>query len=488
MVLQELGEKFTKAFRNLNAHTTVGEDEIDSLLKDVGNALIQADVNIKLVMKLRQDVKTQIMMTDGQVGFNKRKLIQKAVYDSMKNMLDAGVKPYQPRKGKTNIIMFVGMQGAGKTTSCTKYAAYFQKKGYKVALVCVDTFRAGAYDQLKQNAAKARVRFYGDLMQRDPVILAQDAIKSLKSDGIEIIIIDTSGRHKQESSLFTEMKEIKDVVKPNDIIYVIDSTNGQMVQDQASAFRDSVPIGSIILTKMDGHAKGGGALSAVAVTKSPIIFLGVGEHYDELEAFNPKTFVGKLLGLGDVEGLVDMMKQNGLDDKSDLYKKMNDGSFSLRDMYEHLENVVKLGPMNKVFEMIPGFANEEGNNGNKDYGTRRMKIFLNLMDSMNDEELDSHNVKKIMSNERISRILRGSGRSMRYMQELFVTYTRFEGMVKSMGKANFNKLSKDPAAIASHAGKEQIAKISKFMDPNILKKMGGVAGVQDLMKQMSKYQ
>ena len=488
MVLQELGEKFSKAFRSLNAHTTVGESEVEALLRDISNALIQADVNIKLVMKLRQDVKTQIMMTEGQVGFNKRKLVQKSVYDSMHNMLDAGTKPYQPRKGKVSIIMFIGMQGAGKTTSCTKYAAYYQKKGYKVALVCVDTFRAGAYDQLKQNAARARVRFYGDLVQRDPVILAKEAIRTLKAEGMEIIIIDTSGRHKQEASLFKEMKEIEQAIKPNDIVYVIDSTNGQTVHDQALAFRESVPIGSIILTKMDGHAKGGGALSAIAVTKSPIIFLGVGEHYDELEAFNPKTFVGKMLGFGDIEGLVDIMKQNGLDEKSELYKKLSDGSFTLRDMYEHLENVVKLGPMGKVFEMIPGFAAEDGSDSTKDYGTRRMKIFLNLMDSMNDEELDSSNVKKVMTDDRISRIARGSGRSIRFVHDLLRTYQRFEGMVKSMGKANFNKLSKDPTAIASHTGKEQIAKISKFMDPNILKKMGGTAGLQGLMKQMSKYQ
>ncbi|KNH08383.1 hypothetical protein XU18_1096 [Perkinsela sp. CCAP 1560/4] len=487
MVLQELGEKITKAFRNLNSHTTVGESEIDSLLRDICNALVQADVNVKLVVKLRQDVKTQIMLTEGQVGFNKRKLIQKAVFDSMKKMLDAGVKPYQPKKGTTNIIMFVGMQGAGKTTSCTKYAAYYQKKGFKVALVCVDTFRAGAYDQLKQNAARARVRFYGSLVQRDPVVLAKEAISTLKSEGLEIIIIDTSGRHKQEESLFEEMKEIQAAIKPKDIVYVIDSTNGQMVQDQAMAFREAVPIGSIILTKMDGHAKGGGALSAIAVTKSPIIFLGVGEHYDELEPFNAQTFVGKMLGFGDIEGLVDVMKQNGIDDK-ELYKKLSEGSFTLRDMYEQLEKVVKLGPMGKFLEMIPGFSSGETADGKQDFGNRRLKHFINIMDSMNDDELDATNVKKAMTDDRISRIARGSGRSIRGVHDMLRTYQRFDGMAKSMGKANFLQLSKDPTAIASHAGKEQIAKMSKFMDPNILKRMGGTSGLQGLMKEMSKYQ
>mmetsp|Transcript_39301 Transcript_39301/g.62171 ORF Transcript_39301/g.62171 Transcript_39301/m.62171 type:complete len:488 (-) Transcript_39301:18-1481(-) len=487
MVLQELSEKITKAFRNLNAHTTVGEDEMDVLLRDVCNALVQADVNVKLAMKLRQDVKTQIMLSEGQVGFNKRKLIQKAVFDSLSKMLDAGVTPYHPKKGTTNIIMFVGMQGAGKTTSCTKYAAYYQKKGFKVALVCVDTFRAGAYDQLKQNAARARVRFYGSLVQRNPVILAQDAIKSLKAEGFDMIIIDTSGRHKQEESLFEEMKEIQAAIRPNDIIYVIDSTNGQMVHNQATAFRDAVPIGSIILTKMDGHAKGGGALSAIAVTQSPIIFLGIGEHYDEFEHFNPKTFVGKLLGLGDVEGLVDVMKQHGIDDK-ELYKKLAEKSFTIRDMYEQLEKVVKLGPMGKFLEMIPGFSTSDVGEGKQDYGNMRLKRFINIMDSMNDEELDSTNVKKTMTDERINRIARGSGRDKGYVFEFLRQFQRFDGMAKSMGKSNFLQLSKDPSAIASHAGKDQIAKMSKFMDPNVLKKIGGTSGLQGLMKEMSKYQ
>lgn len=170
------------------------------------------------------------------------------------------------------------------------------KKGWKVALVCTDTFRAGAYDQLKQNATKARIPFYGSYTQSDPVQLAKEGIEKFNKDQFEIIIVDTSGRHKQESELFLEMKQISDVCNPDTIVFVMDATIGQAADGQARAFKEMVEIGSIIITKMDGHSKGGGALSAVAATKSPIIFIGTGEHVQDLEVFDSEKFIGRMLG------------------------------------------------------------------------------------------------------------------------------------------------------------------------------------------------
>jgi signal recognition particle subunit SRP54 len=175
--------------------------------------------------------------------------------------------------------MFVGLQGSGKTTTCSKVAYYYKKKGWRVAMVCADTFRAGAFDQLKQNAAKIRVPFYGSYIETDPVTIAEEGVAEFKEEGMEIIIVDTSGRHKQETDLFDEMKQVEKAVKPDNIIFVMDSSIGQQCYAQAEAFRKAVNVGSVIITKMDGHSKGGGALSAVAATESPIIFIGDGEHF-----------------------------------------------------------------------------------------------------------------------------------------------------------------------------------------------------------------
>nr|GMD19665.1 signal recognition particle 54 kDa protein 2 [Ipomoea batatas] len=193
--------------------------------------------------------------------------------------------------------MFVGLQGSGKTTTCTKYAYYHQRKGWKPALVCADTFRAGAFDQLKQNATKAKIPFYGSYTESDPVKIAVEGVERFKKENCDLIIVDTSGRHKQEAALFEEMRQVSEATKPDLVIFVMDSSIGQAAFDQAQAFKQSVAVGAVIVTKMDGHAKGGGALSAVAATKSPVIFIGTGEHMDEFEVFDVKPFVSRLLGL-----------------------------------------------------------------------------------------------------------------------------------------------------------------------------------------------
>lgn len=171
-------------------------------------------------------------------------------------------------------------------------------------MVCADTFRAGAYDQLKQNAVKAKIPFFGSYTERDPAALAAQGVQQFRAEKYDIIGVDSSGRHKQESALFEEMKEVYAACQPDDVVFVMDSSIGQAAKDQAFAFKSAVPVGSVIITKLDGHAKGGGALSAVAATQSPIIFIGTGEHMHELEPFHAKAFVSRLLGMGDISGLM----------------------------------------------------------------------------------------------------------------------------------------------------------------------------------------
>jgi signal recognition particle subunit SRP54 len=357
MVLAELGGKLRDSLRKLQSASTQGvtEKEVDALLSDVARALIEADVNVKLVMQLRASIKGKVedlLDDDDEKQPNVRaqrdlaKTIQRAVVDELVALLSPtyAQKAYTMRKGKPNVVLFVGLQGAGKTTSIAKFAHYYQRRGWKTAMVCADTFRAGAFDQLKQNATKLRVPFYGSYTEADPVVIAEDGVRQFVKDRYEVIIVDTSGRHKQESALFDEMQEISEAVRPDNTVLVMDATQGQAVYDQALAFHNAVDVGAVIVTKLDGHAKGGGALSAVAATSSPILFLGSGEHFDDLDPFNAQSFVSKLLGFGDVRGLMDAMK-SVTDSKTQeqLMERMSKGEFTLRMMYQQFEKVMSMG-------------------------------------------------------------------------------------------------------------------------------------------------
>lgn len=355
----------------------------------------------------------------------------------------------------------VGLQGSGKTTTITKYANYYKRRGWKPGLICADTFRAGAYDQLHQNAAAIKVPFFGSKIERDPVKIAQEGVQIFKEEKLDLIIVDTSGRHKQEEALFEEMKQIVDAVKPDLIVFIMDGSIGQAAHDQAEAFKKSVEIGGVIITKLDGHAKGGGALSAVAATKSPILFIGTGEHFENLEEFEPEPFVSKLLGWGDWKGLIETLKNVIPPDSGKNI--LAEGKFTLRDMYEQFETILKMGPLNQVMEKIPGFS--QLLQGKGDTGTQKIKSYLTIMDSMTSQELDN---PKIINQSRIQRIARGSGRSVTEVNEILKQHKMFENLVKKgLGKGGRNA-----------------AKMASMVPPHLLKQMGGQNALNNMLKQM----
>lgn len=362
-------------------------------------------------------------------------------------------------------------------------------------MVCADTFRAGAFDQLKQNATKLRVPFYGSYTEADPVAIAEDGVNQFTDDNYEVIIVDTSGRHRQEESLFEEMQEIAAAVQPDNTVFVMDATQGQAVFDQAVAFRDTVDVGSVIVTKLDGHAKGGGALSAVAATQSPIIFLGSGEHFDDFDPFNAQSFVSKLLGFGDVRGLMEEMRSvNDGKSQEQLMEKMSKGEFTLRDMYNQFQNVMKIGPMNKVMGMIPGVPEYLIPKGDDDASNNRLKKFMYMMDSMNDAELDGkvdmHKKGDLSVESRIHRIASGSGTHPKEVQMLLIAHKQFEGVVSKMGKSGM--MGKGGAAqqkqIAAQMRKNPNQMMQKLnqMDPRMIEQMGGRDNLMNMVQQMAK--
>lgn len=484
MVLAELGSQIASALSKMTNSTVIDAQVVDQLLKEICNALIASDVNIKLIVQLRTNIRKNINFEEMASGINRRRAVQKAVTEEIIRLLDSGNKPRALKKGYPNVIMFVGLQGSGKTTTVAKMALYYKKKGWKTCLVCADTFRAGAYDQLRQNAIRCRIQFHGSPTETDPVVIAAEGVERFKTEGYEVIIVDTSGRHKQEADLFEEMTQVKAAVKPDQIVFVMDSSIGQAAFDQAKAFQEAVDVGAVIITKLDGHAKGGGALSAVAATQSPIIFLGTGEHMDDLEEFDTRRFVGKLLGMGDIEALIQNIREVVPKDEEmnkELVNRLQRGEFSLRDMYDQFENIMKMGPLNKVMENLPGMSNllKQGNLKGLD-SNQKVKVYMTIMDSMTDGELDDPRVldNKKSRDTRIMRIARGAGRSIREVNELLDQFKHFQKMMAGLGKMKIGK--------GGQINARQMQGMANMLPANVMKQFGGMSGIQNLMKQLGK--
>ncbi|KAL6536940.1 hypothetical protein OROHE_012524 [Orobanche hederae] len=492
MVLAQLQGSIFRALQQMSNATIIDEKVLNDCLKEITRALLQSDVQFKIVRDMQTNIKTIVNLDDLAAGHNKREIIRlddgeraclldnEAIFDELYQMLDSGKPSFTPIKGRTSVVMFVGLQGSGKTTTCTKYACYHQKKGWKPALVCADTFRAGAFDQLKQNATKARIPFYGSYAESDPVRIAVEGVERFKKENCDLIIVDTSGRHKQEAALFEEMRQVSVATKPDLVIFVMDSSIGQAAFDQAQAFKQSVAVGAVIVTKMDGHAKGGGALSAVAATKSPVIFIGTGEHLDEFEIFEVKPFVSCLLGMDDWSGFMDKIHEVvPMDQQPDLLQKLSEGKFTLRIMYEQFQNILKMGPIGQVFSMLPGFSRELMPKGREKESQAKVKRYMTMMDSMTNEELDSVN-PKLMNESRIMRIARGCGRPLMDVMEMLEEFKRLANIWSKMKGLKIPKKGQ-MSALSQNMNAQNM---SKVLPPHMLKQIGGIGGLQNLMKQM----
>ncbi|KAL8709519.1 MAG: hypothetical protein Q9220_005761 [cf. Caloplaca sp. 1 TL-2023] len=480
MVLQDLGRRINSAVSDLTRSPNLDEKAFDNMIKEICSALLEADVNVKLVGTLRKSIKSTVNFKDIPPAVNKKRLIQKAVFDELVKLVDPHAEPFKPKKGKPNVIMFVGLQGAGKTTTCTKLARHYQTRGFKSCLVCADTFRAGAFDQLKQNATKAKIPYFGSLTSTDPAQVALEGVAKFKKERFEIIIVDTSGRHRQEKDLFDEMTQIQSAIKPDQTIMVLDATIGQQAEAQSKAFKETADYGAIIITKTDGHASGGGAISAVAATHTPIAFMGTGEHMLDLERFAPQPFVSRLLGMGDMAGLVEHVQALKLDQK-DTMKHIAEGVFTVRDLRDQLQNIQKMGPLSKMAAMMPGLG--QAMQGMDDAeGAMKMKRMLYIFDSMTEKELDSDGKMLADQPSRMTRIAHGSGTSVREVEDVLGQHRVMGQMAKRVGGAAKN-MQKGQAAMGGHnRQQQQMAAMQKAMSQGGAG--GGGGGMADMMKML----
>ncbi|HMK53495.1 MAG TPA: signal recognition particle protein Srp54 [Methanobacteriaceae archaeon] len=427
-MLGNLGKNLTKTMKKLAGMAIIDEEVVKEVIKDIQRALIQADVNIKLVLNLSKTIEKRSLSEEPPKGVTPKEHIIKIVYEELVNLLGEKA-PEVEVETKPFTMLFMGLQGSGKTTTIGKLARYLQKKGFNPAIVCTDTWRPAAYEQLRQLTESLNVPLYGDPENKDALDLAKKGLEKFKKQ--DIIIVDTAGRHKEEKDLLNEMEQISTVVNPNEVMLVIDGTIGQQAREQALAFSKTTKIGSIVITKLDGSAKGGGALSAVAEIGAPIKFIGTGERIEDLEVFDPERFISRLLGMGDIKTLIERAEEIAEEDvDTESMDAMLSGKFTLKDMYSQFEMMNKMGPMQQVMNMMPGMGNKLPKNASQVTEEKLTKYRI-LMDSMTEHEL-TH--PEVIKQSRVKRIAKGSGMRNEDVKELLKYYQVTKKAIKGFGK------------------------------------------------------
>ena len=378
-----------------------------------------------LFLEISKRIEERALKEKVPPGVSRREHVIKVVYEELTRFVGDKPVPLKVEPGKKKIIMLVGIQGSGKTTHAAKLARYFQKRGLKVGLICADTYRPGAYTQLQQLATRINTPFFGDLKAKDPVKVVREGLKQFSDK--DLIIVDTAGRHKEEKDLIKEMKDLEKNIKPDEVIMVIDGTIGQQALAQAKTFHEATPIGAIIVTKLDGSSRGGGALSAVAATGAPIKFIGTGEKIEDIEPFIPSRFVGRLLGMGDLETLLEKVKDAEIQVPQKKAKDIMSGNFTLTDMYEQFQAVKKMGPFGKVLKMIPGMSSPDVPEEMLNTAEGRLEKWGIIIQSMTPAEKEN---PKLLNSSRARRIARGSGTTEKDVKELLKQYIMMRKMLK----------------------------------------------------------
>lgn len=425
MVLEGLGKSLRSALDRIKGATSIDEQLIKDVVKDLQRALLQADVNVQLVLALTKKIEERALGEKPPAGKSPKDHVMKIIYDELVNLLDNG----EGLRMKPQTIMMVGLYGQGKTTSTGKLAFLFNKKGFKVGLIAADVYRPAAYDQLCQLGEKVGVEVYGEPGVSDAPGIVQRGMEHFKDK--KVVIIDTSGRHALEDDLIQEIKDIARVAQPDERFLVLDSQVGQQAGPQAEAFHNAVGVTGVILTKMDGTAKGGGAISAVSKTKARIVCLGVGEHIRDFEPFDANKFISRLLGMGDLSSLVEMAKEGyeGQEEQmEETGKKMLSGKFTLRDMYQQMQAMNKMGPLKKIMTLIPGMSKMEDKIDFEE-SQERLAKYKHIMDSMTLEEQENPDIIK---SSRVQRIAMGSGTSVQDVRELLKQFSQSKKALKGM--------------------------------------------------------
>ncbi|WP_049929094.1 signal recognition particle protein Srp54 [Halopiger goleimassiliensis] len=428
MVLDDLGSSLRGTLDKLRGKSRISEEDVEEIVKEIQRSLISADVDITLVQELSDNIKERALEEEPPAGTPARDFVLRIVYEELVDLI--GDSTELPLEEQT--ILLAGLQGSGKTTSAAKMAWWFSTKGLRPAVIQTDTFRPGAYDQAKEMAERAEVDFYGNPDAEDPVQIARQGLE--ETSEADVHIVDTAGRHALEDDLIDEIEQIEGVVDPDTSLLVLDAAIGQGAKEQAQQFDESIGIDGVVITKLDGTAKGGGALTAVDQTDSSIAFLGTGEEVQDVERFEPDGFISRLLGMGDLAQLAERveraMQETDIEEEDWDPEDMLQGNFTLNDMQKQMEAMNNMGPLDQVMDMIPGFGSgikDQLPDDAMDVTQDRMRRFQVIMDSMTDAEKE---YPKAIGQSQIERIARGSGTSEDDVRELLDQYKMMERTIK----------------------------------------------------------
>ncbi len=428
MVLDDLGSSLRGTLDKLRGKSRLSEEDIEEVVKEIQRSLLSADVDVSLVMELSDNIKSRSLEEEPPAGTPARDFVLSIVYEELVDLI--GESTELPLEEQT--ILLAGLQGSGKTTSASKMAWWFSTKGLRPAVIQTDTFRPGAYEQAKEMCARAEVDFYGDPDNDDPVDIARKGLE--ETSDAEVHIVDTAGRHALEEDLIDEIEEIESTVDPDTSLLVLDAAIGQGAKDQASQFDESIGIDGVVITKLDGTAKGGGALTAVDQTDSSIAFLGTGETVEDIERFEPNGFISRLLGMGDLAQLTERveraMAQTGVEEDDWDPEDLMQGNFTLNDMQKQMEAMNNMGPLDQVLDMIPGFGGgimDQLPDNAMDVTQDRMRSFEYILDSMTEAEKE---YPRAIGASQIERIARGSGTDEEQVRELLQQFKMMEKTIK----------------------------------------------------------
>ena len=433
MVLGDLGSSLQDALEKVAGRSRIDEEAVEEVVRDIQRALLQADVDVSLVNELSDSIRDRALNEEPPAGTSPREHVLRIVYEEMIDVVGDATE----FELEDQTILLAGLQGSGKTTTSAKMARWFSRKGLRPAIVQTDTFRPGAYEQSKEMADRAEVPFYGDPDSEDPVGIAREGLDEFEDR--DVVIVDTAGRHALEDELVAEIEDIEEVVDPDMSLLVLDASIGQSAGEQADAFDEAVGIDGVVITKLDGTAKGGGALTAVDQTDSSVAFIGTGEEVSDVERFDPDGFISRLLGMGDIRALVDRveeaMEESDIEEEELDPEKLLSGDFTLRDVYKQMEAMGSMGRLDQVMDMIPGMGGmgalkDEMPEDFAEVTEKRLDKYRAVMDSMTDEELD--NPSRVGASE-VRRVARGSGTSEEDVRELLEYYNTMEQTMSQLG-------------------------------------------------------
>ena len=433
-MFNQLAERFESIFRDLRGLGKITDSNIQQTSREIRRVLLEADVNIVVAKDFVNRVKDRAEGTKVLKSIKPGEQFIKIIHDELVALLGNDVKTLELGSKKPAVILMAGLQGAGKTTTCGKLALLLKKQKKSVMLAAADVYRPAAIEQLVQVGKSIDVPVY-EQGAGDPVAICQSAVEEAKASKTDVVILDTAGRLHVDGEMMNEIQEISEAVSPNEIMFVVDGMTGQDAVNSAKAFAAALPLTGTILTKLDGDARGGAAVSITAVTGVPIKFIGISEKVEGLEPFDPERIVNRILGFGDVVSLVEKAQDFvNEDDAKKLEEKLKNATFDLDDFRKQLKQIRSMGSLNQIMSMMPGM-NRKLMKG-MDFDDKKIIWTDAIISSMTFEERKN---PSIIDGSRRSRISKGSGRTVQEINQLLKQFTEMKKMMKKMGKMKMPK-------------------------------------------------